>query len=147
MRNNLIFIISVLLILITCAFIGNFINSKKKIEKNQANKEFEQYINKELYGTDVVTIINKAVNNNNKYNIHKDENEYYIDNNENSIIVELIMITNEEKETTKTYRMEKINKVGITEFIKNFNTEKFKIKEIKYHNKTGRISYILLEEK
>lgn len=146
MRNNFIFIISILLIFITIIFIGTISNSKKKIVLNQANNEFEYYINKELYGTDVITLINKAINNNEKNNIPKDENQNYISNEENSINIDLIMITNEEMEKTKTYKMEKINRVGISEFIKNFNTAKFKITQTQYHRKTGKIKYIQISQ-
>ena len=146
MRSNFIFIISILLIFITIIFIGTISNSKKKIVLNQANNEFEYYINKELYGTDVITLINKAINNNEKNNIPKDENQNYISNEENSINIDLIMITNEEMEKTKTYKMEKINKVGIGEFIKNFNTAKFKITQVLYHKKSGKIKYIQISQ-
>ena len=68
------------------------------------------------------------------------------ENNTNSIIVELVMITNEEKEKTKTYRMETIDKVGISEFIKNFNTAKFKITKMEYHEQTSKIKYIEISQ-
>ena len=146
MRSNFIFIISILLIIIACIFTVLYSNSKKKVAQNQTNKEFEQYINKELYGTDVITLINKASNNNDIYNIPKDENQNYIPNEENSITIDLVMITNEEQEKTKTYRMEKINKVGINEFIKNFNTAKFMITQTQYHKKSGKIKYIQISQ-
>ena len=38
--------------------------------------------------------------------------------------------------------METIQKVGISEFISNFNTAKFRITKLEYHKKTGRIKYI-----
>ena len=115
-------------------------------EKSQNNKEYEQYLNKEIYGTDVITLINKAINNNTKNNIQKDENQNYIPNDENSINIDIVMITNEEKEKTKTYRMEKISKVGINEFIKNFNTAKFMITQTQYHSKSGKIKYIQISQ-
>ena len=57
------------------------------------------------------------------------------------------MITDEEKEKTKTYRMETIDKVGISEFISNFNTAKFNITKIEYHEKTGKVKYIEVSQK
>lgn len=146
MKNYFIFIFSVFIIIITSIFIGLYSNSQKKVAKNQANKEFEQYINKELYGTDVITLINKAINNNDKNNVKKDKNGNYIENDEDSINIDLVMITNEEDEKTKTYRMEKISKVGINEFIKNFNTAKFRITQTQYHIKSGKIKYIQISQ-
>lgn len=142
MNKNIILISTILLIIIIICVGGISFNSKKLLVVKQANKEYEQYMNKNIYGTDVITIINKAIYNNQKNNIPKDEKEKYIENEENSIIIELVMITNEEKNKTTTYRMETISKVGIDEFIANFNTAEFKITKMEYHKKTGKIKYI-----
>lgn len=146
MKNNLILIISILLIILSVFFIISYTNKKNRIQQNQVNKEFEQYMNKELYGTDVITLINKAINNNEVYNIPKDENQNYIPDEENSIAIDLVMITNEEQEKTKAYKMEKINKVGIAEFIKNFNTAIFRITQTQYHRKSEKIKYIQISQ-
>ena len=82
--------------------------------------------------------INECKNN----NIELDEDEKYIQNETNSINIEVVLITNEEKLETTTYSMETIQKVGISEFISNFNTAKFRITKLEYHKKTGRIKYI-----
>ena len=103
-------------------------------------------MNKDIYGTDVITLINKAIDNNKKNNIHQDEKGYFIENEDDSLIIELVMITNEEKEKTKTYKMETISKAGVEAFISNFNTAKFKITEIKYHKKTNKLKYIQISQ-
>ena len=46
---------------------------------------------------------------------------------------------NEEKQETKSYKMEAISKVGISSFITNFNTVKFKCTKLEYHKSTGKI--------
>ena len=147
MKNIFIIIISILIIVITILVIGISVNSRARVIQKQANKEFEKYLNKEFYGADVITLINKAIDNNDSYNIKKDNNGNYIEDDENSIVIDLEMITNEEKKETKIYRMEKINKLGITELIKNFNTAKFKITKIKYHKINNIIKYIKLSQK
>lgn len=141
MKKNVIIICVILLVIITICTMGISINAKKVSIQRQENKEYEQYLEKNIYGTDVATIINKAIDSNNQNNIQQQDGKY-IENNENSIIVELVMITNEEKEKTTTYRMETISKVGINEFIKNFNTATFKITKMEYHKQTGKIKYI-----
>lgn len=146
MKNIFIVIVSMLIVVIAISVIGISVNSRKQVIQRQANKEFEKYLNKEFYGSDVITLINKAIDNNNSYNIEKDDNGYYIEDHENSILIDLEMITNEEKEETKIYRMEKINKLGITEFIKNFNTAKFKITKIEYHKINSKIKYIQVSQ-
>lgn len=142
MKKNVIIISVILLIVIIICVTGISINAKKISVQKQANKEYEKYIGKDIYGTDVVTLINNAMYNNQKNSVQKDENGKYIENTENSIIIELVMITNEEQEKTTTYRMETIEKVGISEFIKNFNTAVFKITKMEYHNQTGKVKYI-----
>lgn len=142
MKKTVIIISAILLIAIVISIIGVSENSKKIALINQINKQYEQYSDKELYGTDVMTLINKAINQNYKNNVSKDEKDNYIDNNQNSITIDIIMITNEQTKETTTYRMETINKVGTAEFIANFNTSKFKITKIDYHKQTGRIKHI-----
>lgn len=142
MKKNVLIIITFLLIIIISCIVLININSKSNRTIKKQNKEYEQYIEKEIYGTDVVTLINKAISSNENNNVPKDNKGIYISNNENSIKIDLIMITNEEKEKTTTYKMEAIYKVGIEGFIKNFNTAKFKCSKVEYHKLTGKIAYI-----
>jgi len=116
---------------------------KELIQIKEHNQEYETYLDKEVLGTDVTTIINKATNQNEKNEISKDEKGFYIDNEINSIKVELIMLQEEEK---TTYQMETLQKVGLNGFIKNFNLIKFKCSKIEYHEKTNYIKKIVFEQ-
>lgn len=107
----------------------------------QENEYYEYYFEKEIYGTDVISIINKAINENEQNGIPKNEKGHYIENGENSIKVEIKMLI-----TNKTYPMEEIYKNEITKFVENFNFIKFKCINIEYHKNTGRISKITFEE-
>lgn len=147
MKKNVLIVCSILLIIIIICVTFISMNSKKLAVVKQENKEYEQYQKQEIYGTEVITLINKAIDHNQKNNVQTDETGKYIDNKTNSIIIEVIMITNEEKNQITTYRMETINKVGIGEFIANFNTAKFKITNIQYHKQTGKIKYIEITQK
>ena len=122
------------------------VNIKRKGTELQKNKQYEDYLKNEIYGTEVVTLINKAVNSNEENNVTKDEKGLYINNHRTSIIIDLIMITDEEKEETTSYRMEKIYNLGTNEFVKNFNTAKFKCTKIEYHEETGKIAHIELSQ-
>ena len=53
-------------------------NEQKRVSKQ--NKQYEDYLNKEVKGTDIATLINKIIDQNEKNNIQKDEKGYYIDN-------------------------------------------------------------------
>ena len=146
MKKNLIIIAIILLVIIIVCFVGIKINSKTGNIIKQKNKTYEQYLSAEIYGTDVVTLINMAISNNETNSVQKNEKGFYINNNQNSIDMDIILITDAEKEETATYKMETISKVGITEFIKNFNTAKFKCTKAQYHKETGKISYIELTQ-
>ena len=132
-------VICFIMICITCIFLINLKIQSQEIKRE--NAEFEIFLNKEVLGTDVASLISKAVDKNEKNNIQKDDRKYYIDNDENSIKIDLKMTTIE-----KTYPMEEIYNNNITEFVKNFNSIKFKCTKIEYHKKTGKISRITFEE-
>ena len=146
MKKNIIIISLILLIVIIICIVGINVNSKTNIAIMQANKQYEDFLNNAIYGTDVVTLINKAINNNESNNVEKNEKGFYINNNQNSIQIDLVMITNEEKQETNIYKMEAISKVGIKEFIKNFNTAKFKCTNKQYHTETGKIAHIEISQ-
>lgn len=142
MKKSLIVISLILLtIIIICSAV---ITAKSKVSKLtlKQNSEFEQYLEDNIYGTDVITLINKAMSYNQTNNVQTDEKGFYISNNQNSIQIDLVMITDSEKQETTTYKMETVSKVGITEFVKNFNTAEFKCTKKEYHSQTGKLSYI-----
>lgn len=118
-------------------------NNTKLAKIKENNQKYEIYLDKEVFGTDVTTVINKAINDNEKREIPKDEKGFFIQNDTNSIKVELVMLNGESKET---YQMETLNKVGLSGFIKNFNLINFKCSKIEYHDKTKLISKIIFEQ-
>ncbi len=141
MKKTLIILLTIFFIVLAILAIN--IKARQDDEKalKQFNQEYEQYLENQIYGTDVTTIINKAIENNKKYNIQKDENGMYIDDNKYCIIIELNMITVE-----KTYRMEQLYNAGLTEFVKNFNVIVFECTSIEYHKETGRVSKIVFTQ-
>ena len=140
--KNTVLLISIPIAVIICSLIGLLItkNTTNRIIKEE-NSEYEYYLGKTVYGTEVTTVINKAINQNETNKIQKDEKKYYIENNENSIKVEIKMIT-----TGKTYPMEEIYNNDITKFVQNFNLIKFKCTSIEYHEKTGKVKKIVFEQ-
>ena len=147
MKKNVVIISLVLIVIIIICVVGIKVNSKVSNITLKENEEYEKYLKDRIYGTDVVTLINKAISNNETNNITKDEKGFYVSNNENSITIDIVMITNEEKEKTTTYKMETIYKVGITEFIKNFNTAEFECTKKEHHSQTGKIAYIEITQR
>lgn len=137
-----IIIILLVFIIVLCILLYNF-NSialdKQKI--SEENAEFELYLNKEIYGIDIASIINKAVDKNIKNEIQKDDKDFFIQNDENSIEIEVYLTEGDD-----IYKMEQINKQGTEQFVQFFIDAKFKSSKVEYHEKTGRIKYILFEQ-
>ena len=117
----------------------NIQNEKRNTENE--NSIYEEYAKKEIYGLDLATLINKAVDKNEKNKIAKDEKNYYIENDTNSLKIEIKMHT-----VDKTYAMEEIYNNNITEFVKYFNLEEFRCIDIKYHKATGKVAKMVFEE-
>ena len=123
----------------TVLFAKNLEADKNAIKKE--NLEYERYLGQNIYGAELATIINKAIDENEKNKVRKDEKNYYIENEENSIKIYINMKTVE-----KTYLMEEIYNNNITEFVKYFNLANFNCQTIEYKKKNGKIRSIIFEE-
>lgn len=146
-----IIIISILIIIVITSIVMQVYHiQNQKQQAIEFNKQYENYQNKDLYGIDVVTVINKATDHNEKNDIPKDDNGMYIEDEENSIKVELNLIAGVDEKTgeniIKAYQMERLLQVGLDGFITNFNLTTFQCKEIQYHKKTGKVSKIIFEQ-
>ena len=141
MKHTFLIILAILFITICVVSISLINMQTEKNEINKENLEYEQYLNKEILGTDIATLISKVVDYNERNSVLKDKNGYYIENEDNSIKIDLKMIT-----IDKTYPMEEIYNNQITKFVQNFNLIKFKCTSIDYHKKTGKISKLVFEE-
>lgn len=140
MKKISIFLVIVLIIVAAIGFkYMSYKNEYNAIQKE--NKEFEEYKDKEVYGLEVGTMINKAVDKNTKNKIEKDNNGNFIQNDKNSIEIEIYITDNE-----TTYKMETIYNAGTEQFVQYYGNIKFKCSKIEYHENTGRIKYMLFEQ-
>ena len=150
MKKGIIAILLIVAILVVIISMQIKQNAQNRQDVLSFNREYEKYQDKDLYGIDIVTVINKAVDNNAKNEIEKDANARYINDGEKSIQVELNLIAGVDAKTgekeTVTHPMERLIEVDLNGFIKNFNLTIFRVKEIEYHEKTGRISKIIFEQ-
>ena len=120
---------------------GIYINYKANYNiLRKENLEFERYLNKEIYGTELITLINKVINNNEKNQVKK-SNGIYVSNNKNSINIEIKMT-----DIDKIYTMEAIYNGGIQNFVEFYGKIEFKCTNIEYHNSTNKIKYLLFEQ-
>ena len=141
MKKSLI-IISIIVLSIISIFAYNFYNYKAmKNASIKNNKVYESFLNEQVLGTDVISLINKAIDSNDKNEVQKDSNGQYIDNGKNSVQIEIKFL-----ELDKTISMEAINGQGYTQFVHNFGTYNFKCTKIEYHNSTKNVKYMYFEQ-
>ena len=105
------------------------------------NSEYEKYKDKEIYGIELVTIINKAVDRNEKNKVEKTVEKVYIPNEEDSLQIDIYFIDDEQ-----TYKMEAFYNTGMDDFKEIYRNVKFKCTKMEYHKKTGQICYIYIEQ-
>ena len=140
MKKIFIFLVIVVIIVAIVGFKYISYKNEYSIIQNE-NAEFEEYKDKEVYGLTVGTMINKAVDKNTKNKIEKDDSGNFIQNDSNSIEIEIYMTDNE-----TTYKMETIYNGGTEQFVQYYGNIKFKCSKVEYHENTGRIKYMLFQQ-
>ena len=140
MKKFVIFIVLIIVIVVATGYIFLNYKAKNNIVKRE-NIKLESYYDKEIYGTDLSTIMNKMIDNNTINEISKDENNKYIDNNEISIKIDISFL-----DDNKIHPAEEIFDSGIEEFLKYYREIKFKCTKIEYHQKTKKVSYMFFEQ-
>ena len=140
MKKIAIFIVSVIVILAVFTYVYyNYKAKKSDIDSN--NMIYKSVYEKEISGNDLATIINKALDTNEKNFIQKDENGLFIENNENSIKIEIKF-----KQSDHVFPMEKIYENKVSEFIRLYGQAIFKCTKMEYHKKTKFIKYLYFQE-
>ena len=140
MKKIAIFFTFIVIIVVGISFMYMKYTKEHEEILNQ-NKIYESYLNTEKKGTELATIINKAMDSNYKNNVEQDSNGNYISNENNSINIDIKMIDDD-----KIYNMEMIFNGGISTFTSYYRDIKFKCTKLEYHNQSGRIKYMLFEQ-
>lgn len=128
MKKTILALTLILIVIVIIITVKISDNAKKVNDISKFNEQFEAiYKDKIVYGADVLTIINKAIDNNNTYKIEKDINGYYIDDDKHCFKVELVLLmTSEDGELKEVkYPMETLEKAGLDGFISSFSLTKF----------------------
>lgn len=132
----------IIIIIIICGMSYLYLNYKANYNiSKKANLAFEKYLNEEVYGTDLASVINRAIDNNEKNEVSKNNKGIYQNNDKNSINIEIKMIDDD-----SIYQMETIYNGGIQNFINYYSNIKFKCIDIKYHSSTNQVKYMLFEQ-
>lgn len=139
-------IVLLIIVIITIAPLILLINKYQK-DRNDVktfNLQFEQYKEQNTYGTNIGSLINYTINNNEKHNIQKNEEGIYIDDDKYCVRVEVKMLSSENEHIMITYAMETINSLGVERFVRNFNLLEFRCTDITY-NSYGKVNKIVFE--
>lgn len=124
--------------------------TEKEIEQLAVfNKEYESYNRKLLRGVDVISVINKAIDNNKKY-----ENDNYYTINIQFKMAEEVVYKKDGKTSTTAFNINKYYNMNDFEIIKNdtdaftdFKRRIFDCTELKYNETSGRVNYMKFEER
>lgn len=140
MKKIAIFLLIIIGMVSTISYLYlNSINNQRIAQKE--NIKFEIYKDEEITGAEVTTLINKAINSNQQNEIEKDKKGRYIDNETNSINIDIKFIDDD-----VTYNIEKIYNNGMDKFLTYYRDIKFKCVDVQYHDKTQKIKYMLFEQ-
>ena len=141
MKKIIICILSVFLVIICIVCYSIYQKNENIAQIGADNKVYESYYNNEVLGTDIISLINKATDSNEKNDVEVDKDGNYIENDRNSIRVEIKF-----QELEKVITMERINNIGIEKFWSNYGALSFKCTKIDYHEKTHKVKYMYFEE-
>ena len=95
MKKIIIILVITLVIVSTMFYI--YYNYKADVRQAKIeNMKYEQYKDKEITGLELATVINKAIDQNEKNKINKNKKGIYIDNKQNSINIDIKFIDNDE---------------------------------------------------
>ncbi len=141
MKKTILFILCIVIIILSIFWVKYVNYQAEQRAIKEENLAYETYLNKEITGRELTTAINRAVNNNETHSITKDEQGFYIQNELNSIEIEIKIIDND-----TTYKMETIYNGGMETFIQYYSEIYFACTKIDY-NDTGRVSYVVFEQK
>lgn len=141
MKKYILIIITIVLIIVAIISYKVYTYNTMKNNLDNNNKTYSVFYDKNVLGTDVATLINKAIDNNKKNSVEKNDNGIYNNNNNNSINIEIKF-----KDLDEPIPMEKINELDSIRFVQNFGGFSFKCTKIEYHEKTGNIKYMYFEQ-
>ncbi len=141
MKKTLFIIIGVFAIIVLFLTFA-LINAKSANQGlRRINREYESFLNKNIYGTELATLINKSMEYNKEKHVEKDKDGFFKENNINSIKIYIKM-----KDSKNTYQMEKIFALGTEQFVELFNISMFRCEDLSYHNETGQIAKMVFKQ-
>ena len=143
MKNKILIILIIFLIVLAIAVYSIYNYRTNVFEAQKKNNQYKSYYNIQILGTELLSIINRTDDINEKNGIQKNEDGLYIENDTNSIKV---YINFKYKDDYRTLEIERIIKNGIENFTKTYSTASFKCTDISYHDKTKNVKSLTFTE-
>lgn len=143
MKSKILIILFVFFIILIISIYGVYTYRTNISNSQKINNEYKKYYNVQVLGNELISIINRTIDINEKNKITKNEQGQYIENNNNSIKLYVSFIY---KDDYKKLEMEKISQNGIDNFMKVYGAASFKCTEITYHDKTKNIKSVTFTE-
>lgn len=141
MKRKLLVILGIFIIILLFAVYLLYNYRKDVIQMQSFNRQYEVYYDKTILGTDLATVLNKAMDYNKKNDIAKDSNNRYYIETEKSLLVEIKFSEKEEP-----VKMEDILSKEIETFIKFYGAASFKCTKIEYHESSKQVKSLYFEQ-
>lgn len=136
---------------------GQYVSNEEKKQQTEQlsafNNQYESYNRNLLRGTDVISVINKVIDNNKKYGVSGLNESTYLMNVEFEM-KEAIVYTKEGTSSSvsfkvgQRYNIDSFNSIKQNEdAFTDFKRRIFDCKEVKYNKATGRVNYMLFIER
>ena len=149
MRKILILVIISVITITSIVFVKFAEYSKMKTEVNKINKEYLAYQNSNIQINTIVSLMNKAIEQNKKNNISQNEDKTFNENDTNSIKLYIETKSSDGKQMVKI-PMENLilnDKIGVEKVEYAFSDLLFETKDVEYHKKTGQVKQVVFTEK
>lgn len=144
MKNKILILLAVFMIILAVVTYGIYNYRKQYAETQKINNTYKTYENIQILGSELISIINRTIDINEKAGIEKNQDGLYIENDKNSIKIYIEFLYDEDE--IRTIEMEKIENNGIDQFINVYSTASFKCTKITYHEKTKNVKSLTFTE-
>ena len=130
MKKTLITILTIMIIILAILLSKYYKYKEIEDTRRSFNIPYEAYLDKEIYGTEIATVINKAV----------DDNETNSYTEEKKVKIEIKIIDFDEE---TMYNMDMLYNGGMSKFVQYYNSIKFKCTNIKYNDERKNKLYVI----
>ena len=139
--KKLLVILGIFIIILLFAVYLLYNYRKDVIQMQSFNRQYEVYYEKTILGTDLATVLNKAMDYNKKNDIAKDSNDRYYIETDKSLLIEIKFSEKEEP-----VKMEDILSKEIETFISFYGAASFKCTKIEYHESNKQVKSLYFEQ-